>query len=926
MFSTHNMITGQPFPNTIERANRAVQQPQPSVAVSEPVLLPTAMEITDRSVSPYRQPVMPEEINCHWATNLQESVLARMIDTVPLQDVLPQLYALGYLNGPQQVAVAHSGASCREINAKILDTVLQDGKAETFAGFLNLLRNSSDPVQRQWFTALTGSELFVIDRSRQLNQLIAAQYETLCWGVPAAEITDLLWQEGVIALPEKQQLERCSSHRDAVHLLLVLLKEAGPSCWTHFVETLCSEKAAQLRVYYPRIEEVLVSLAECQKQLQPTCTHLILAEEQLPACALPGDPEPCAVTLNEEDIRSDYLKHFTQQYWPEAAKRLQLTATFLDALEEHKVINSDTRDQIDNTLHEGDRNMLVLNVIRERGGERGLAEFLNLLNHSRDESASHAALFDEMATDPGLMVTPLSGKRPTTVRPPEVATTGVTISEQDIHSGFRERIRQHYSVEGGKRLKLYLTSLAQLAKANIIDHGCRHEAEDKTCRHDRNRWVLNYISEVSDKPGLAGFLNFLAQTSEEVVSHAILFDEMVQDPAIMATPIPPRRAIGTPAFEVEPSAIITDQHIHDGWHKRFTQQYWLQNGKRLQLSSDLLGTLEAHHLIDPAVRLQAERATSHEQRTLLVLNEIRDYGGKVALAGFLNVLNQNRKTTAAYGALFDEMVADAEMMVKPLPAKRPTTLHLSEVAPTALKIHQQNIRPTWREHFIQRYWPEAARQLKLSLTLLATLEKNYVIPTYLRQQAEDMACGEDANMLVLNYLLVAGGERSLTAFLNGLDQSREDIASHGNLFDEMATDPGLMVTPLPITQRTAARPPEVAPLGVTIRETDINSGFEERFRQYYQQEGTKHLRLSPYRLAQMQKAHIINPSLREHAESLISRHQRNLFVLSSMEHRIAERGMAKFLNFLNQTRGDVPSHGALFDEMKNDPQIVKRQV
>ena len=245
----------------------------------------------------------------------------------------------------------------------------------------------------------------------------------------------------------------------------------------------------------------------------------------------------------------------------------------------------------------------------------------------------------------------------------------------------------------------------------------------------------------------------------------------------------------------------------------------------------------------------------------------------------------------------------------------------SETASTVVAIKAEQIQESWKEQLKSRYWVQTLQALELSPLHLAMLEEQHVINRDISQCIASCTSDRDRNRLLLKHLQNGGAQITLAHFLNFLNQTRGDVASHGALFKEMIEDPKMVgpasASPLPPTAES-----ETAPTVVAIKAELIQEGWQDRLRTRYWVQTLQALQLSPLHLAMLKEQHIINCDTSQRAESCTSNRDRNRLVLKHLQGGGAQITLANFLNFLNQTRGDVASHGALFKEMVEDPKMV----
>ena len=501
-------------------------EPQPSSTLGSGPSLPTATAITERDVGHYRPPVMAAELNFHWADNLREPVVARMIETLSLNTVVPQLHTQGGLTTGQYARLI--SASPREINSEFLSILQHETMAETFVLFVNLLRDSTDPVQRQLFATLTASELFVIDANKQLDALIATERDALREHLPVRDLTDFLWQEDCIDSSTQQRIDACFTRQEGVDILLDTLQKGGPARWDHFIETLASSDW----VYLPRIAEVLARLEQQHIALQPTTATLSIDADQLPVGPSESEGEAFVGMLGGQHIRPDWQERFIERYRIEAASKLQLSPRYLAQLNKDRLIDSALREQAECAAPGEMRNFLLLHHIKQSGTQQSLALFLNFLQESGAQVASHAALYKDMVADAGIMITPIQ-PRPSGTLEPETDPCAVTIDGEQIHSRWQEGLRTAYWLQTKDSLQLSPTFLAMLEQDRIIDSAVLQQVEKAHNDRERSMLVVNHMLNCGVEQTLACFLNFLNKTQGQVPEHGVLFGKMVTDLRIM---------------------------------------------------------------------------------------------------------------------------------------------------------------------------------------------------------------------------------------------------------------------------------------------------------------------------------------------------------------------------------------------------------
>ena len=368
------------------------------------------------------------------------------------------------------------------------------------------------------------------------------------------------------------------------------------------------------------------------------------------------------------------------------------------------------------------------------------------------------------------------------------------IGPLSINPSWKQRFTQHYWLEAGQWLKLSPAHLDRLVCDNTINGSIKFHAQTAATEGDRNMWVLSSIlgNDSTKGQGLSGFLSFLNQTRGEVAGHGVLFDAIVTDPEMMDPPLQDRRPTGLFDAKVAATAVlIKPEQINSGWKAQFTEQYWLQSADRLQLSLRHLCMFEHDGQIDRDDR-DIGMASVPQDRSMQILNHLRDCGRREAMAHLLNFLNQTRGEVASHGALFDQMHEDPQIMVTACPTKR-SSPPADPVVSTGAPLSAQQIDSRWNARFKKQYWNRARKELNLSLLHLGMLERGQVIDRDCRMKGDTTYPRmQRADVVLWSLLFEGGGKRNLAQFLNVLDQSRNDVALHGELFDDMVKDPQIV--------------------------------------------------------------------------------------------------------------------------------------
>ena len=113
---------------------------------------------------------------------------------------------------------------------------------------------------------------------------------------------------------------------------------------------------------------------------------------------------------------------------------------------------------------------------------------------------------------------------------------------------------------------------------------------------------------------------------------------------------------------------------------------------------------------------------------------------------------------------------------------------------------------------------------------------------------------------------------------------------------------------------------------VMIDQNDIRSDWRGRFSQAYWIEAAEPLKLSSSQFATLEQDGYISLSLMEQAENTDSHLHRSMLVLNLIHEGADRQMLAYVLNLLNQSRGEVPSHGVLFDRIVADPKMMVTPV
>ena len=409
MFSISHTSPGSYHPCDAELHRCSASHSRTSAFVGGP--RPPATAIADRTACPYRAPVVPEEINREWAANLMRSAAPQMVETVDLATVLPQLCDQGVLTTSQHKALVCPHAGSHKINREVLSILQREGTASTFACFLNILRSSTDPVVRQWFQALADSELFVVDRAKQLDKIITTEYSNLYKNLPARDIADCLWLNDVIGRGTRDRLQKCESNPDAVIVLFDYINKSGPSCWDRFIATLSSYKNSALRKEFPKIEGILDSIEVHRDELYPTSDTVGFSA---PVSALRPSPvaadETTAVLVEvvaENDINPAWRIHFSNVHFLEILRNMKLTSEHLLILKQHDAIPPEIYQEAERVNPTGaKRKMLVLRSLKDNLlSNKPFATFLNLLALADEEEPTHQRFFHRLVSDPKILKT-----------------------------------------------------------------------------------------------------------------------------------------------------------------------------------------------------------------------------------------------------------------------------------------------------------------------------------------------------------------------------------------------------------------------------------------------------------------------------------------------------------------------------------------
>ena len=535
-----------PSCSTAQHSFSAGQSPLAAAVVAQPATTTVSMP---GNLNNCRPPVAPEEINCHWVSNLKGSVMARMLETLPLQDEMPRLCNDGILSARQYVRLFNPQAGFPGLNEEVMSTLLANGAAKTFANFLNTLRASIHPVLHQWFTVLTGSELFVIDRSKQLDLLIAAEYESLCQSLPIRKIAHRLCQKKALSSTVRDSLGDCTNHQERVDILLVYLKEGGTACWDLFMSVLAEDKRGEWREHAPALKELWTRLEQRRAELEPTCATLSIATEQLPSS--PPVPD---VAVNTAVIREDHIQDGWKQrladYTQRIRSRTELSYAHLETLARNALVDSLLRKECQNPIYEKNPDLYTKNLsllfflhIKRRYGKREWAGFLDFLRATREQTPSHGMLFDEIASDP-LMMKTLPPLRPAAPAPSPAASEH---PQRQLQHMWQQRVRRAHFIELSRHVKLSSNHLDTLKQKGVIPLHIDHDANAAQNTGQRTLLVLRQLLEHGGDEAFSTFLSLLERTRQEVPEHGVLFDTIVSDPAVVKTGCRPIGAAVLPA-------------------------------------------------------------------------------------------------------------------------------------------------------------------------------------------------------------------------------------------------------------------------------------------------------------------------------------------------------------------------------------------
>ena len=234
-------------------------------------------------------------------------------------------------------------------------------------------------------------------------------------------------------------------------------------------------------------------------------------------------------------------------------------------------------------------------------------------------------------------------------------------------------------------------------------------------------------------------------------------------------------------------------------------------------------------------------------------------------------------------------------------------------------------------------------QLKLSPHHLEMLNEARLITTELQQEAEAAKSEEQCNFMLLSALKNNGAEITWAKFLNFLNQTRAEVASHGALFDKLckihniagasvcspSVQPAAVFSqpqiPAAPVEPVATPQPEAPSTVADIQPDQIHEDWQERLKDNWVN-ALKHLQLSYRHLALLYQKRFISDTTLEQATEAINNRKRNSYLLNHVMHCCGKRGYADFLNFLNQTRRQVASHGVLFDKLCREQNIASASV
>ena len=251
---------------------------------------------------------------------------------------------------------------------------------------------------------------------------------------------------------------------------------------------------------------------------------------------------------------------------------------------------------------------------------------------------------------------------------------------------------------------------------------------------------------------------------------------------------------------------ITKEQIPSEWKDQLRAN-WTTAADLLKLSPRILEMLYEAGLITPQLQQEAQADTSDETRSFRLLGHIRNSCAKKTWAKFLNFFNQTRAEVPSHGVLFDKfckihniagasvcspsvqpaaVFSQPHIAAAPVVSQRqePVATPQPEAASTVVAIRPEQIPTEWKKQLRQNLWVETGQQLRLAPSHLNKLKEARVITTPLQQQANGAPSDKQRNFLVLDHIVSCGIEGTWADFLNFLNQTRGEVASHGALFDK----------------------------------------------------------------------------------------------------------------------------------------------
>ena len=408
-------------------------------------------------------------------------------------------------------------------------------------------------------------------------------------------------------------------------------------------------------------------------------------------------------TIKAEQIQNGWKKQLGRRYLVPAAKLLNLSPTRLEMLEKDKIIFPRIRECAEKITCQQDRNLFVLNAIRQNGAEITWAEFLNFLNKTAADVSSHAELFYRLATDPQIMITPIASERPM-AEPDSEATAAATIDQAQIQENWRYQLRRQHWLPALEALKLRPIHFAMLEEKYIINRKVWEIAESCASNEDRNSVVLQHICDSGTAQTFAKFLNFVGQIQADAVSHAALFGKMSEDPNLVRQPLQQPQTIP------EPMVSTPSEPHHNSPATSVDYKQLLRGALRPYLRQELCAQhmyneLWSNKVISYPLYKAIKAAPSDQQANELLIEYIEQAPDAAPWNGFLTTLKSPhlQRDFAVLEDVLEKILASAAKTATSVTVQKPAFSQKTAASmgmakgsdPQPLAPHQQILRENW---------------------------------------------------------------------------------------------------------------------------------------------------------------------------------------------------------------------------------------